>query len=45
MDQSQDAGGEEFSTRKTWLQLIFLGVAGIAFLIGLIAIIKVELMH
>ena len=45
MDKSQDPGGERFWTQKTKLQLLFLAVAGIAFLIALMAIIRIELVH
>jgi hypothetical protein len=45
MDKSQGPGGERFWAQNTKLQLVFLGVAGIAFLIGLVAIIRMELGH
>ena len=45
LNQYSDPEGEGFWTRRTWLQIIFLGVAGIAFLIGFIAIVSSELVH
>ena len=42
---SQDPSGEAFWTQRTRLQLILVGVAGIAFLVGLIAIVSTKLVH
>jgi hypothetical protein len=45
MSQPQRPDEEKFWTRQTWLQMIFLGIAGGAFLIGLIALLSAKLVH
>ena len=45
MNQPEEPDQERFWTRKTLLQMIFLGIAGVAFLVGLLAIISVKLVH
>ena len=44
MDQLPNSR-DEFWTTKTKLQLIFLVIAGLAFLIGLVAITSINLAH
>jgi len=45
MNQPEEPGQEKFWTGRTVLQLIFLGIAGVAFLVGLIAIVSIKLVH
>jgi hypothetical protein len=45
LNQPSHPEGEGFWTRRTWLQITFLGVAGVAFLIGFIAIAFSELVR
>lgn len=45
MNQAPDADDEKFWTRNTWLQMIFLLIAGFAFLVGLVAIVSIKLVH
>jgi len=39
MNESEQSDQERFWTRKTLLQMIFFVIAGVAFLIGLVAIV------
>jgi hypothetical protein len=45
MNQPEQPDHEKFWTRGTRLQMIFLGIAGVAFLIGLMAIIFLNSVH
>jgi hypothetical protein len=45
MNESEHPDQEKFWTRKTLLQMIFLIIAGGAFLVGLAAIVSVKLVH
>jgi hypothetical protein len=45
MNQPPNPDHEKFWTRNTWLQMIFLLIAGAAFLVGLVAIVSIKLVH
>ena len=45
MNQPKESDNEKFWTRKTVLQMIFVGIAGVAFLISLLAIVSTKLVH
>jgi hypothetical protein len=45
MNQPKDPDPARFWTRGTLLQIILLGVAGVAFLLALMAIISTEFVH
>jgi hypothetical protein len=45
MNKPEQPDHEKFWTRKTLLQMILLGIAGVAFLIGLAAIVSIKLVH